>query len=129
MQQIDKLLENIHFEDHCTALFHFYFGVGRWEFFHRFHILVQLKIQATLQLTTLARQLLRIQRKLLVARGRSTYTSKVCQPTRTTQFSSTHTDASNASRFLSRSNLAHFYAHRKGACQFTNQIAKIHTVV
>lgn len=53
--QINQPFENVHLEHKCTALLQFDFGVGRWKFIDGLHILVQFKIQATLQLPALPR--------------------------------------------------------------------------
>ena len=129
LEEIDQTLEDVHLEHDRFAFGRFDFRVGRWEFLHGFHVLVQLEIQTALELAALPSQLARIQRQLLVTCCTRRHRTKVLEPRRATQLAATHPNAPHARGLLTGADLAHVDTNVEGAGQLTHQFAEIHPLL
>ena len=91
--------------------------------------MVNLIVQAALQLRTLASQFLRVEGNVLKTGGAGRYTYKVCHPCGAAQLTAARTDSADASSFLTCTNLLHLYPHSEALGKHFDQLAEIHAFV
>ena len=125
----DGVGQNIGFEEEIFVIHRVQADFLRWQLFQRFHVLVNLIVQAALQLRTLASQFLRVEGDVLETGGAGRYTYKVCHPCGAAQLTAARTDSANASSFLTCTNLLHLYPHSEALGQHFDQLAEVHAFV
>ena len=94
-----------------------------------FHIVIYLIVETAFEFCTHTSQFLRVERNVLEAGCVCTYTHKVFHPSGTTEFASARSCTTDASCFLSCSDLFHFDAHMESICQNLDELSEIDTLV
>ena len=99
---------------------------ARWrKLCHRLLVLVQLEIEAALELAALARQLLRVERELLVARRTRRHTAEVRQPGGATELAAAYADAPDPRGLLPCPDLPHLHPDLEGPGERLDQLPEI----
>ena len=91
------------------------------------NVLVNLIIHAALKFGTLTCQLLGIEAHILKASSCSAYTLEGTDESSTTKLATTRTKATNATSFLSHTNLSHLDANVEHLSQYLNELTEIDT--
>ena len=93
------------------------------------HIGIDLKVGATLEFSTLPRELLRIEGKILVTSRSRIYALKGGHPLSTAKRTATRANSPDTPGLLTRPNLFHFDAYMKGFCQHADEFTEIYTPI
>ena len=111
-------------------------GIGRFEAYllarqtlHGLDIGIDLEVEAAFQLGTLAGELLRVERDVLVACGAGGYAHKVRHPARAAQRTAAGADAAYAAGFLARTDLFHLDAYLECLGKDFDKLTEVYTLV
>ncbi len=97
--------------------------------FGGFHVDVHLVVEAALEFGALSGKLLRVGRDVLETCGGCAYGTEVFHPCGAAEFASARAYSANASGFLARADLLHFYAHVERVGKHFDEFAEVNACV
>ena len=125
----DFALESIGLEEVIGGVLGLEVDILSWELTDGLDVGVDLKVDATLELSALACQVLRVQGDILETGSTGSHRYKTRHPCCTAQGPATGSDAADATGFLTGSDLLHLDAYLEDVGKHLDELAEIHTFV
>ena len=125
----DKTSQDIHLELMEITVGSLQYGILRRQLSASLYIAVYLVVETALQFGAHTGKFLRIQRNVLIACCIGANADEVLHPGSAAEFSAARTRSTDATCFLSRTDLFHLNAHMEGIGKNLDELAEVHTFV